>query len=160
SAARAAPAAPARLPQASPEALREFDAGMRLLRLGPNNYDRARERLEKAVSLDGSLYEAWHNLGFVHSPQGRFDTAARAFGRALAAQPGARKSLAALGETLRRAGRLGEARDLYEKQLQSQPDDAELRTRLAQVLREAGKLAEALEQVRTVLRQDARNAGA
>ncbi len=55
-----------KLPPVNPKALRDFDAGLRALKLGgPNANEKAMKRFRSAIDIDGKLWEAWHNLGAV-----------------------------------------------------------------------------------------------
>lgn len=81
-------------------------------------------------------------------------------GEPVGISPQATSSLRALVEAYRRAGRFAEARSLLLKQLERSPDDASLRLEYARLLRDANYGSEALEEVRKVLRKDARNAEA
>ena len=49
-----------------------------------------------------------NNLAGLYESQGKYDEAVDAFKKALSIQPGSRKTLEALGETLQRAGRPGD----------------------------------------------------
>ena len=66
---------------------------------------RRASRCTRATELDGRLFEAWHDLGVIETSLGNFDKAVDDFERALSIQPGARKTLLAYGESLRRAHR-------------------------------------------------------
>ncbi len=136
-----------------PEALREFDAGMRAMRLGgPEAFERAKPRLRAAVEIDGTLWEAWHNLGTVYWAEGDDDAAADAFGRALDVNPAHTPSLLARAEAHRRAGEFGKARKDYREALSRDPENAEVNARYASLLREQGKLEEAVDAARDALR--------
>jgi len=75
---------------------------------------------------------------------GNYDRSVEGFRKALDVQPGSRKTVLALGESLRRAHEPKKAAKVYSKWLESDPGDADLRARLGQVLREAGDLGEIL----------------
>src|SRR5205807_2696281 len=47
------PIAAVALPRTNPEAQREFDEGLRVMKLGRKHYKEARPHLEKATALDG-----------------------------------------------------------------------------------------------------------
>jgi Tfp pilus assembly protein PilF len=155
---RGAPATPAatpKLPRAKPEALVQFDAAMRAMRLGgPEAHDQAMPRLERAVKVDPSLWEAWHDLGVIQFERGDDDAAAEAFGRALAVNPASIATLLGRAEAHRRAGRWDEARDDYRRALSRAPEDAAVHLRLASLLRESGRLEDALEAAREALRNE------
>jgi Tfp pilus assembly protein PilF len=145
------------LPPVKPEALREFDAGMRALRLGgPEATMKARERLRRAVEIDGKLWEAWHNLGVIAERDGDDDTAAEAFGKAVELQPASGESLLGRAEANRRAGNRSKAKADYQRLLDIDPEDREIAARLASLLRESKEYEDAID----VIREAFRNAGA
>jgi tetratricopeptide (TPR) repeat protein len=153
------PIAPVALPKTSPEAQAAFDEGVRIMRTGRKHYKDAREPLTRATRLDGRLFEAWHDLGVVETALGNFEAATDDFKHALDVQPGARQTVLAYGESLRRSknGKGGKkAGEVYARWLTSDPNDFEMRARYSQVLREAGEqgsttLDESLEQARLLL---------
>jgi len=145
------PITPVALPRANPEAQSEFEQGVLVMKMGRKHYKEARQHLTKAVQLDGKLFEAWHDLGVVETGLGNYDKAVDDFEKALAVQPGSRKTILAYGEGLRRAHRPQKAAKVYAKWLDSDPKDAEMRARYGQVLREAGDLEQALEEARQIL---------
>ena len=150
------PIAPVALPKTSPEAQAAFDEGVRIMRTGRKHYKDAREPLTRATRLDGRLFEAWHDLGVVETALGNFDAATDDFKRALDIQPGARQTVLAYGESLRRSKNGKKAGEVYSRWLTSDPNDFEMRARYSQVLREAGEqgsttLDESLEQARLLL---------
>jgi len=149
--AAANPIAPVVLPKTNAEAQAAFDEGVRLMKMGKKHYKEARKPLQRATELDGRLFEAWHDLGVIETSLGNFDKAVDDFERALSIQPGARKTLLAYGESLRRAHRPKKAASVYAKWLDADPNDFEMRARYGQVLREAGSLDESLEQARLLL---------
>ena len=133
------PIAPVVLPKTNAEAQAAFDEGVRLMKMGKKHYKEARKPLQRATELDGRLFEAWHDLGVIETALGNFDKAVDDFERALSIQPGARKTLLAYGESLRRAHRPKKAASVYAKWLNADPNDFEMRSRYGQVLREAGR---------------------
>ena len=147
------PIAPVALPKTSPEAQSAFDEGVRVMRMGRRHYKEAVEPFTRATRLDPRLYEAWHDLGVIHAATGDTDGAVDDFKRALDIQPGARKTVLAYGESLRRNHEPKKAADVYARWLNSDPGDFEMRARYSQALREAGNdsLDAALEQARLLL---------
>jgi tetratricopeptide (TPR) repeat protein len=145
------PIAAVTVPKTTPEAQASFEEGVRVMKMGRKHYKDARKILTKATQLDGNLFEAWHNLGVIETALGNFETASDHFKRALDIQPGARKTLLAYGESLRRAHQPKKSAGVYAKWLNSDPNDFEMRSRYGQVLREAGSLDESLEQARLLL---------
>jgi tetratricopeptide (TPR) repeat protein len=139
------------LPKTNPEAQAAFDEGLRIMKTGRKHYKDARKPLTRATELDPRLFEAWHNLGVIETALGNFEVANDDFRRALDIQPGARKTLLAYGESLRRAHLPKKSAEVYAKWLNSDPNDFDMRARYGQVLREAGELDESLEQARNLL---------
>jgi tetratricopeptide (TPR) repeat protein len=153
------PIAPVALPKTSPEAQAAFDEGVRIMRTGRKHYKEARGPLTHATQLDGRLFEAWHDLGVVETALGNFDAAVDDFKRALDIQPGARLTVLAYGESLRRAHNGKKAGEVYARWLTADPNDFDMRARYSQVLREAGpdSLDESLEQARLLLTESGEN---
>jgi tetratricopeptide (TPR) repeat protein len=156
-----------KLPPVNPAAMREFEAGMRALRLAGEQptsdaYARARERLLAAVAIDNKLWEAWHNLGVIHHREGDDDAAAEAFGKALEINPAHLESLLARAEAHRRAGRTEQARGDYESAIARTADDSAVTrnatARLASLLREDKKHEDAIQVIRNALRTAGGNA--
>jgi tetratricopeptide (TPR) repeat protein len=143
------------------DALRQFDRGLRALKLGGAGADeQAAERFQKAVEIDGTLWEAWHNLGVVKARHGDDKAAVTAFGKALDINP--RHAPARLGraESNRRLRAFKAAKSDYEAVLTNDDDNVEARLRLASLLREAGDGEESQKQVREALRRAPGNAAA
>ena len=134
-------------------ALREFDGGLRALRLGgPEADEQALGRFKAAVQNDPTLWEASHDLGVVLGRLGDDPGAVAAFDAALRVNPAHTPSVLARAEAMRRLRRTGEAKKGYEEALARDPDDAVTRVRLASLLREAGDTAGALDALRAALR--------
>lgn len=134
-------------------ALREFDGGLRALRLGgPEADEQALGRFKAAVQIDPSLWEANHDLGVVLGRLGDDVSAVTAFDAALRVNPAHTPSVLARAEALRRLRRTGDAKKGYEEALARDPDDAVTRVRLASLLREAGDTGGALDALRAALR--------
>ena len=76
-----------KLPPVSRQAKSEFEAGVRLMRLGAVDIRLAQARFERAVQLDPQFWEAWHNLGLVYVQRQALADAERALDRAMALQP-------------------------------------------------------------------------
>lgn len=147
------------LPPVKAAALAEFDAGLRALRGNSRQSDRrARARFQAAIEIDGTLWEAWHNLGVLAFEAGESERAAEAFSEALDVNPAHRPSLVARAEAYRRAGHTRKARADYEDAVESQPDDLAVRLRLASLLREIGEHDDAIATVREGLRRTGQSA--
>lgn len=150
------PSAP-KLAAAKPEALREYEAGMRAMRLrGPESLEDARTRFAAAVRVDDTLWEAHHNLGIVEARLGNGDASVAALTKALKVNPAHTPSRLARAEARRQAGARTEARADYEQVLRELDADDPLRrdaaARLAGLLRDGGQFEDATEVLRDALR--------
>jgi Tfp pilus assembly protein PilF len=140
-----------------PAAMKEFESGLRALRLGgPDASDTARKRLRAALKIDPSIWEAWYDLGVIAWREGEDDEAIEDFGKALAANREHTPTLMARAEAYRRAGRKKEARADYEGALKAMEEDDPNRrdaaARLASLLRDAGDYEDAVEVLRETVR--------
>ncbi len=138
-------------------AVKEFDAGLRALRVGgPEGVATAKARFDAALAIDSQLWEAWHNLGFLAVDVGDDATAVAAFSKSLAINSHNVSSRLARAEAQRRLGKIGDAKADYQAVLADADDDANLRrdaaARMASLLRDAGKFEEAVEGLRDVIR--------
>lgn len=143
-----------KLPPVNPDALVQFDSGMRALRLGgPEALERAKPRLSRAVELDGKLWEGWHNLGVIYYAEGDDDAAASAFGNALDINPAHTPALLARAEAHRRAGEYKAAREDYKTAIARDEENVDTHVRYASLLRVEGRYDDALDAAREALRQ-------
>ncbi len=151
--ARPSSAAPQPRAPVKRDALREFDAGLRAIRLGgPEANERAAERFENAVELDPGLWEAWYNLGVIYAREGDDGAALDSFEAALERNSDYTPARLARAEAARKIGRVSQARKDYEAIL-ARDDDVATRLRLASLLRESGDLDGCLKAVRAALRK-------
>jgi tetratricopeptide (TPR) repeat protein len=145
------------LPPVKPEALAQFDAGMRALRLGgPEGSQQAVPRLLQATAIDATLWEAWHNVGVLRFREGDDEAAIEAFSEALKVNPAHMGSVLARAEAHRRSGNKKRARADYQLVLSQDPDSPQAPARLASLLRETRDYESAID----VLREALRRAGA
>jgi len=138
-------------------AVKEFEAGLRAQRLGgADSNAKAKAKFEAALAIDGTLWEAWHNIGYLAVDGGDDAAAVVAFGKALAINGDNTSSRLARAEAERRLGKVGDARADYQAVLANADDDDTLRrdaaARMASLLRDAGKFEEAIEGLRDVIR--------
>lgn len=152
-----------KLDPVNPKALRQFEAGMRAVRIGgPEARETARGRLKEAVEIDGKLWEAWHNLGVIAFKDGEDDAAIDAFTKALAINTAHTPTLLARAEAYRRAGRKKEARADYEAALrgtdEEDPNRRDAAARLASLLRDFGDYDDAVAVLRDTVRVSGVNA--
>ncbi len=151
------PAAMRRLPPANPQAVNQFQAGVRFLKQGPAKHAQALARFQKSVEIDPNLWEAHYDLGYLHEYDGDLAKAAKSYRTALKIQPGHRPNVVRLGEVLRRAGDAAAAQEVYEDYLEANPDAIEVRVSLVGILRARREWSDALAQARKVLVRDGRN---
>ena len=146
-----------------PAAYKEFEAAMRAFRLGgPEAAETAKTRLKNAVKEDGSLWEAYFDLGTIAWKEGDDDEAITAFTHALDVNRGHTASLMARAEAHRRAGHKKEANDDYRSALKNMEEDDPNRkdtaARLASLLRDTGDYDDAVEVLRDTVRTSGINA--
>jgi tetratricopeptide (TPR) repeat protein len=150
------PAAP-KLSPVKPEAMREFEAALRAMRLGgPEARATAEARFQAAVKVEPTLWEAWHDLGVLALADGDDDGAADDFSKALDINPSHAPTRLARAEANRQAGHTRDARADYEQSLRDLAEDDPLRkdaaARLASMLRDAGQYDDAVAVLRDTLR--------
>jgi tetratricopeptide (TPR) repeat protein len=146
-----------------PAAMKEFDSAMRALRLGgPEASETARSRLKKALEIDSSIWEAWHDLGVIAWRDGEDDQAIDAFTKVLSANHDHTPTLTARAEAYRRSGRKKEAKADYKAALdqmgEDDPNRPDAAARMASLLRDAGDFDEAVEVLRDTVRVSGTNA--
>ena len=136
--------------------LRDFDAGLRALKLGgPEANERAAESFQRAVAADPTLWEAWYNLGVTRWHMGDDRGATAAFSKAIELSPSDRNAHLARGEAYRRMRKFGEARADYEAVFTKDPNDLASRLRYASLLRESGDSDGSTKAVREILKRNA-----
>lgn len=146
-----------------PEAARDFEAAMRAIRLGgPEAADTARARLQAALKADGSLWEAWYDLGVLAWNEGDDDQAIQDYDKALAIDPNHVSIVLARAEANRRAGHPRDARGDYEaamKQMdEDDPNRRDTAARLASLLLETKDYDDAVGVLRDTVRLSGANA--
>ncbi len=147
----------------SSSASKAFESGLRALRVGgPDSYDTAKGRFKDALKEDGSIWEAWYDLGVIAWKNGDDDEAIDDFTKALAINAGHTQSLLARAEAHRRAGHRDKAQADYETALKGMEDDDPNRrdgaARLASLFRDSGKYDEAVAVIRDTVRLSGTNA--
>ncbi|MDZ4695544.1 MAG: tetratricopeptide repeat protein [Deltaproteobacteria bacterium] len=146
------------VPAVVPEAQQLFEKGLATMARGPKHYEKAIEFFQKAVDRDKNLFEAWHNLGYLASRQGRWLDSVEAYDKALSIQPASRSSLLGLTNAYVRNGDPESAQARFAAWLKADPNDDEIRLLYASALREAGGMDEALTQVLGLLAKNSNNA--
>jgi tetratricopeptide (TPR) repeat protein len=152
-----------RLDPIKPAARKEFESAMRALRLGgPEAAESAKSRLRAAVKIDGSIWEAWYDLGVIAWKEGDDDEAIDAFSKALSTNKGHAPILMARAEANRRAGHKKDARGDYEAALkqmdQDDPNRRDTAARLASLLRDSNDFDDAVAVIRDTVRVSGTNA--
>jgi len=146
-----------------PAAAKEFEAAMRAIRLGgPEADETARARLRSAVKEDGTLWEAWYDLGAIAWREGDDDEAIDDYSKALAIDHNHTSVLLARAEANRRAGHKKDARSDYETALKMMDDDdpgrRDAAARLASLLRDNGDFDDAVDVLRETVKTSGTNA--
>ena len=145
-----------------PAARKEFEAAMRALRLGgPEADETARGRLRAALKEDGTIWEAWFDLGVIAWREGDDDEAIDDYTKALSIDKNHNSIVLARAEAERRAGKKKEARSDYEAALKAMDDDDPNRrdtsARLAGLLRDAGDFDAAVDTLRAAIKSQGAN---
>ncbi len=153
----------AKLDPVNPKAARAFEDAMRAMRLGgPEAAETAKARFKAALEIDGTLWEAWQDLGVIAFKDGDDDAAAEAFGKALAVNKGHIPTILARAEAYRRGGHKKEARADYEAALkgtdEDDPNRKDAAARLASLLRDAEDFDGAVDVIRDTVRSSGVNA--
>jgi tetratricopeptide (TPR) repeat protein len=133
-------------------AVKMFVMGAEQLEAGsPKALLRAKELLEKAIALDGRLWEAHYDLGLTLRKLGALDAARASLLKARELMPEAVEPLLALAEVELARGDLDAAAGLLENVLAKDNANMEARLSLSAVNRQRGKLDAALTSAREVL---------
>jgi tetratricopeptide (TPR) repeat protein len=146
-----------------PEARTGFESAMRAIRLGgPEASETARARLREVIKADGSVWEAWYDLGVIAWREGDDDEAIDDFNRALDKNRDHVSILLARAEAHRRAGHKKDARGDYETAMKAMeeedPNRKDTAARLASLLRDSGDFDDAVSVIRDTVRVSGANA--
>ena len=120
------------------------------------NYDGALAYFENAVDKDPKRAEAWIQVGFCKTKQGKTADAIRAYRQALQLRPDSAEVYNRLGDAHFYAGRFSDAIDSYKQAARLQPKSAEAYYNLALTYREIGNLDMAEAQGKILQRLDAK----
>ncbi|HEY8943033.1 MAG TPA: tetratricopeptide repeat protein [Polyangiaceae bacterium] len=153
---------PATLPAlapAKPEAVKSLAQGVQVAREAKGR-ERAISLFERAVQVDGELWEARYNLGVLRAEAGDLARAEQELARAQALAPNAEDVALALSEVRRRRKDPAGAIEALESFVQRHPDAARASIALIAALREGGKLDAAIELSHRVLVRRSRDARA
>lgn len=131
-----------------------YRSGLDSMWLG--NYDGALGYFENAVNKDPNRAEAWIQVGFCKTKQGKTADAIRAYQQALQLRPNSAEVYNKLGDAHFYAGRFSEAIDAYKQAVRLQPKAAEAYYNLVLTYREVGNLDMADAHARILQRLDAK----
>lgn len=139
-------------------------AGDRLLPVtlgdnAPQDFDKARDWFERALSVDPSSSQAEFGLGRVEAGRGDFDRALDRYRRALELSPDAPDIQNEMAVIFIRRGQLDEARAALERVTKAYPDYAPSHRNLAALYRAGGEPERALEEYRLATRLAPTDAG-
>ena len=129
-----------------------YRSGLDSMWLG--NYDGALGFFENAVNKDPRRAEAWIQVGFCKTKQGKTEDAIRAYQQALQLRPNSAEVYNKLGDAHFYAGRFSDAIDAYKQAVRLQPRASEAYYNLALTYREVGNLDMAEAQGRILQRLD------
>lgn len=129
-----------------------YRSGLDSMWLG--NYDGALGYFENAVNKNPKRAEAWIQVGYCKTKQGKPDDAIRAYQQALQLRPDSAEVYNKLGDAHFYAGRFSEAIDSYKQAARLQPKSAEAYYNLALTYREIGNLDMAETQIKILQRLD------
>lgn len=129
-----------------------YRSGLDSMWLG--NYDGALGFFENAVNKDPKRAEAWIQVGFCKTKQGKTSDAIRAYQQALQLRPDSAEVYNKLGDAHFYAGRFSEAIDEYKQAARLQPKAPEAYYNLALTYREVGNLDMAEAQGKILQRLD------
>lgn len=105
------------------------------------DYDRARESYQHSLKLDDSVGRTHWHLGELYLAQGKWEDAAKAYGRAISRNPGMVDGFRGLARAYFQLGPVTESIQVHEHLLTLVPDDLAARQRLAQLYASAGHFA-------------------
>jgi hypothetical protein len=129
-----------------------YRSGLDSMWLG--NYDGALGFFENAVNKDPRRAEAWIQVGFCKTKQGKTEDAIRAYQQALQLRPNSAEVYNKLGDAHFYAGRFSDAIDAYKQAARLQPKASEAYYNLALTYREVGNLDMAEAQGKILQRLD------
>ena len=115
---------------------------------------RIEEYALKALSLDGSIGQAYRYLGQIRMVEGHYNEAETLLRRGLKLDPGNVHILHVLGLTLRLQGRAGESVPYYDRAVQLDPLSPIINESYGSLLRDLGRFQESERQYRKTLRID------
>ncbi len=121
------------------------------LNLRKNNFQLARQYLEKTIELRPGYPEAWNNLGMMAAQQGQLDEAIQDFEKSLQLRPGYAIASLNLGNVYRRQRSFAKAQEYLARALQLQPDDPETNYSMGMLYAQQGDVPHATGYLRKAL---------
>ena len=118
------------------------------------NYDGALGYFENAVNKDPKRAEAWIQVGYCKTKQGKTDDAIRAYQQALQLRPDSAEVYNKLGDAHFYAGKFSDAIESYKQAARLQPKSPEAYYNLALTYREIGNQDMAEAQIKILQRLD------
>ncbi len=129
----------------------EANYNLGTLNLRKNDFQLARQYLEKTIQLRPDYAEAWNNLGMMAAQQGQLDEAIQNFEKSLQLRPGFAIALLNLGNVYRRQRSFEKAQECLGRALQLQPDDPETNYSIGMLYAQEGDVPKATESLRKAL---------
>lgn len=117
-----------------------------------NEYERAIECFNKAISIEPGNSKALFNLGVALRDAGKFDDAIVAFKKSLVKNPKNTETLDCLAHAYLGAGHLDKAAEVFNSSLKINPNQAENQSNLGSVYQAKGELSKAEECYREAIR--------
>lgn len=131
------------------EAVNHYNYGSCLLRLG--RFQEALDPLQRAISLDPQMFEAYHERGMALDELHRYQEAIEHYDRSLEIEPTTVDSWMNRGNSYRSLGQYDKSLGNYEQAIALQPDQFLPRLNRALTLRDLGRLQETLEELERVV---------
>jgi Flp pilus assembly protein TadD/peroxiredoxin len=129
----------------------EANYNLGTLNLRKNDFQLARQYLERTIQLRPDYAEAWNNLGMMAAQQGRLDEAIQNFEKSLQLRPGFAIALLNLGNVYRRQHSFEKAQECLGRALQLQPDDPETNYSVGMLYAQEGDVPHATESLHKAL---------
>jgi tetratricopeptide (TPR) repeat protein len=148
-------------PDAKQQAQTKFAKAMEIFHTpdkdGKIDVGQVRATLIAAVKDDGTLVEAWHNLGVLAEQENKQDDAIAAYSNALKANPKYAPSMENMAGVMVAQGKQDDAMKALEDYVKLEPGEPRPRVALATIYREKKRYDEALEQCRAALQREPKN---
>jgi tetratricopeptide (TPR) repeat protein len=113
------------------------------LNLRRNDFQLARQYLEKTLKLKPNYPEAWNNLGMMAAQEGHAEEAIQDFQQSLLLRPEYVIALLNLGNVYRRQGSYDKSKECLKQALELQPDDPEINYSLGMLYAQQSQMQQA-----------------